>query len=420
MKKGRQRQHWENLAKTNSKYYIYSSRGKNITDEQFKKSGEDDYIKLVKNDKFIFPKDSILDFGCGTGRMTQFMVKDYKKVIGIDISPTMIKEAKKKLNNSNIEFLETNGFSVSLPENSVDVVFAYHVFQHLKEKGMAEKLFGEIYKVLKDKGVFKVLLRSDKQPSMEAWWSGFEYPIDKIKIVFEEIGFRQIKLQNIDEHSYWLWLQKNSLWNHGKKKTLGFYEKKLPWKAAAFNKKLHLPKYFKDLIGNKKEVNIAEIGSGMFCTIGSVWDGVKINMYASDILADDYNEILKKHKVKPLIPVKKENMEDLSYPDNFFDIVHCVNALDHTVDAIKALKEMYRVTKPGGYVYLRHFPNVAESEGYYGMHTWNIDLTKNKDCIIWNKENKFLLSDFFENISNKKKKEMDYENTNLVVTIIQK
>lgn len=44
-------------------------------------------------------------------------------------------------------------------------------------------------------------------------------------------------------------------------------------------------------------------------------------------------------------PVKRQNMEHLTYPDDEFDLVVCINALDHTVDAISAVEEMIRVGK---------------------------------------------------------------------------
>ena len=50
---------------------------------------------------------------------------------------------------------------------------------------------------------------------------------------------------------------------------------------------------------------------------------------ASDLLADEYNEIWKSTNRVILNPVTKQDMEALTYPDNSFDIVHCVNALDH-------------------------------------------------------------------------------------------
>lgn len=209
-------------------------------------------------------------------------------------------------------------------------------------------------------------------------------------------------------------------WEKGKQKTLWFYEKKLPWKSSQFNKPLKLPKYFSSLIGDKKEVTIAEIGCGMFCTIGSMWKDVKVNIHASDVLADEYNSILKKNNINPLIPVHKEDMEHLSYEDNYFDIVHCVNALDHTTNPLLALKEMYRVCKPNGYIYLRHFPNVGVNESYAGMHMWNININEIGNTTIWNQEQSFILENEFEFITSTMKREMDYETVDLVVTTIKK
>ena len=212
----------------------------------------------------------------------------------------------------------------------------------------------------------------------------------------------------------------NTKWERGKSNTLHFYRKKLPWKSAQFNRELYLPDYFDPMIGDKKEVTIAEIGSGMFCTIGSLWKTAKVKIYPSDALANEFNQILKEANVTPLIPVVKEDMENLSYSNNFFDIVHCVNALDHTVNPLKAVGEMYRICKPGGYISLRHFVNVGESERYSGLHMWNINLDAQSNCVIWNPDKKFLLSDYFEGFKSAKKREMDYETEDLIVSILQK
>src|SRR3990172_12711521 len=106
-------------------------------------------------------------------------------------------------------------------------------------------------------------------------------------------------------------------WEQGKNNTIYFYRKKLPRKSAQFNRELYLPDYFDLMIGDKKEVSIAEIGSGMFCTIGSLWKTAKVKIYPSDALANEFNQILKEANVTPLIPVVKEDMENLSYSNNF-------------------------------------------------------------------------------------------------------
>jgi len=210
-------------------------------------------------------------------------------------------------------------------------------------------------------------------------------------------------------------------WEKGKNNTLHFYRKKLPWKAASFNTKLlYLPNYFAKMIGDKKEVIIADLGAGMFCTTGSLWKTAKVNIYPSDALSDEFNQILKENGITPLVHVEKQNMENLTYPDNFFDIVHCCNALDHTADPIKALSEMYRTTKPSGFIYLRHFLNVGENEGYAGLHMWNLDINKNGECIIWSQDKKFVLNDLFKGLITMKKKELDYESDDMIVSTLQK
>ncbi len=215
----------------------------------------------------------------------------------------------------------------------------------------------------------------------------------------------------------------NAKWEKGKKITLLHYRRKLPWKNKRYNRELHLPAYFKKLIGDKKEVRIAELGSGMFCTIGSLWKTAKVKVYPSDTLADEFNQILKKARVTPLIPVRREDMSNLSYPDSFFDIVHCVNALDHTTNPLRAIREMYRVCKPGGFIYLRHFVNVGINENYFGLHLWNIDSYNDADCIIWNPEKKFILSDIFREFKTVKKEFIDVigEKTDvMVISILHK
>jgi len=133
-----------------------------------------------------------------------------------------------------------------------------------------------------------------------------------------------------------------------------------------FNKPLPLVDYLLPFVENKKELKIADIGSGPFSIIGSYLDGVDIEFHHCD--KQDFKHFWETHEGEPLIKVEIENMEKLSYPDNYFDIVHCCNALDHTRNAEEAVKEMIRICKVGGYVYIRCSLDQL-STGY--LHFWN-------------------------------------------------
>jgi ubiquinone/menaquinone biosynthesis C-methylase UbiE len=90
----------------------------------------------------------------------------------------------------------------------------------------------------------------------------------------------------------------------------------------------------------------------------------------------------------PLFPIEVQNMEKLTYPDNFFDIVHCVNALDHTGHAEDAVKELIRVCKPGGWVYIDCALTQRTARGH--NHFWDAEV----DGSFTSKTEKFNLKDY--------------------------
>jgi len=47
------------------------------------------------------------------------------------------------------------------------------------------------------------------------------------------------------------------------------------------------------------------------------------------------------------------NAEALEFPANSFDVVIMVEVLEHVVDYVRALREVYRVLKPGGAVWIQ-------------------------------------------------------------------
>jgi glycosyltransferase involved in cell wall biosynthesis len=49
----------------------------------------------------------------------------------------------------------------------------------------------------------------------------------------------------------------------------------------------------------------------------------------------------------------KMDVTDIHYPDDFFDAIICNHVLEHIVDDSKALSELYRVLKPGGWAVLQ-------------------------------------------------------------------
>ncbi|MBI5728520.1 MAG: class I SAM-dependent methyltransferase [Candidatus Magasanikbacteria bacterium] len=60
-----------------------------------------------------------------------------------------------------------------------------------------------------------------------------------------------------------------------------------------------------------------------------------------------------------------EYAEQMSWPDNTFDLVHCFTVLEHVGDVNRALDEMIRIIKPGGAISI-NTPNYAfPYDGHY-------------------------------------------------------
>jgi len=148
------------------------------------------------------------------------------------------------------------------------------------------------------------------------------------------------------------------------------YKKNVGFLVRDYNKLFPLPYYFHDMLYNKGDYKIADLGAGPVCTLGGKKAGSKITIYASDINAKEYKGYTDAIGQELLIPIEYQDMENLTYPDEMFDVVHCVNALDHTKDVRKALSEMKRVCKKGGVVYLRHSHN--QKDFLHGEHYWNV------------------------------------------------
>lgn len=193
-------------------------------------------------------------------------------------------------------------------------------------------------------------------------------------------------------------------WETGKVNELRYWQKWFPRKGVLHQTSKRLTSRFDFMIGDKKEVVIADLGAGAISVIGDHRKDVKVTVIASDLLALEFEKTRKKQGVTLITPIERQDMAALTYPGNYFDIVHCSNALDHCQEPKKALKEMVRICKPQGWIYIRHFAHEGRRQAYSGMHQWNLDPTEEGDCIIWdrrlNSSKTFLLSDIYPGFKN--------------------
>lgn len=77
--------------------------------------------------------ENALEVGCGPGTWTEMVKKHTDNLLAVDISDTMIDEAKKNTIDSNIDFLNIDIMEYN-PDRKFDLIFSIRAFEYFPEK----------------------------------------------------------------------------------------------------------------------------------------------------------------------------------------------------------------------------------------------------------------------------------------------
>lgn len=132
----------------------------------------------------------VLDLGCGTGRYCALLAEQGASVVGIDPSPVMIEEARKKVNERcQFELHQGTLGDIQFPDEHFDLIVSALTFSHIPE---LEPVFKEMVRILKKGGRIVI---SDFHPYWPVFGHGYteffdeqgqEYRITNYPHLFEE------------------------------------------------------------------------------------------------------------------------------------------------------------------------------------------------------------------------------------------
>lgn len=155
---------WEQLGQTDPYYGVVTHdifRCSNLTEENmgiFFRSGRDHVNAIIENVRTHIDSDftikKALDFGCGVGRLLIPLSDLAQVVTGIDVSESMLNEAKKNCEARSINnvILAKSNDTLSCLNGKYDFIYSFVVFQHIPVP-RGEKIFKNLIDHLEDGGI---------------------------------------------------------------------------------------------------------------------------------------------------------------------------------------------------------------------------------------------------------------------------
>ena len=156
----RLRRVWNELGADDPLWAILSSpdkRGGRWDSQEFFAKGE---AEIAHVERFCAPlqrpgnRSLALDFGCGVGRLTRALALRYAQVIGVDISPSMLEQARAlNAHIPNVRFVENATQRLEfLADASVDFIYSVITLHHIPA-ALQRAYIGEFVRVLAPDGI---------------------------------------------------------------------------------------------------------------------------------------------------------------------------------------------------------------------------------------------------------------------------
>ena len=214
------RDDWDRRARHNAKHYIESSR-ESWDDREFFLSGEVHVANYVMRDMNRIcgssrsPLDlTILEIGCGVGRMTRTLSRIFGQLTAVDVSKEMIDRASANLADvKNLTLAVCDGATLTgIPDASHDFAFSFIVFQHIPSLEVIRSYCGEVYRVLRPGSLFKFqvngCLPASNDHHTADTWMGVPVSEEDARDLARSAGFSHERTHGAGTQYFWLSFRK--------------------------------------------------------------------------------------------------------------------------------------------------------------------------------------------------------------------
>jgi ubiquinone/menaquinone biosynthesis C-methylase UbiE len=153
---------WERFGRADPYYGVYSQdafRRENLDDaalETFFASGEEHVEQVLARVQRLvapdFAPETVLDHGCGVGRLVVAFAESAASVVGVDVSPSMLAEARRNCDArglTNVELVTADQLDALPPR--FDLVHSFIVLQHIPPR-QGEEIFETLASLVRPGG----------------------------------------------------------------------------------------------------------------------------------------------------------------------------------------------------------------------------------------------------------------------------
>jgi SAM-dependent methyltransferase len=177
------RVHWEDMGDLDPCWAILTEPGTKHGKWELQKffaTGRAEIAALKRlAERFKVPTtyDWALDFGCGLGRVSRALAEQFRHVVGVDISRSMIKQAAVLNPQANCHFLVNDSEDLPFPSQQFDLIYTVLVLQHVPKQDSIRRYVSEFVRVLRQGGLLVMQLpsavplrrRLQARPRLYAW-----------------------------------------------------------------------------------------------------------------------------------------------------------------------------------------------------------------------------------------------------------
>jgi SAM-dependent methyltransferase len=154
-------------------------------------------VQLNLVQRFLRPDTTFLEIGAGDCALSFAVAPRVRKVYAVDVSTEITAAGSTP---GNFELRLSDGTSIPVPENCIDVAYSFQLMEHLHPDDALEQL-GNIYRALAPGGVYVCLTPNrhtgphDISRYFDGEAAGFhlkEYTAGELVALFREVGFRHV------------------------------------------------------------------------------------------------------------------------------------------------------------------------------------------------------------------------------------